>query len=127
MENRCFEIKIGQTVYLKPTGNFRRGWKGAAIVGEITRIGRVYFYVQVEGRGVYEERFYLEDFIHDDRDQNAGFIIYESMEAFYKDASYERMLKEIRNFFSGAVNKPTYETVRGIHDLLLNDDTIRFG
>jgi len=127
MKNKRFEIKVGQEVFLRPTGNNKRSWDGEPVSGCIYKIARKYFYVSVNGHTWSDERFFIDDYTHDDGDSNAGYEIYENIEAVREAIEYERMLLEIRRYFAGHIgydNKPPYETLKEIHGLLSYEDLI---
>lgn len=125
MENKRFEIEVGQEVFLRPTGNYRRSWDGQPIPGRIVKIARKYFYVSVNGHTWSDERFDREDFSCEEQDRNAGYVIYESEEAFRQDVEYEVMLRLVREFFSGRSGKGLpYEALKQIHAILSYEDMI---
>lgn len=125
MENKCFKIEVGQEVVLRPTGNNLRSWDGKPVHGRISKIARKYFYVSVNGHTWSDERFFIEDFAHDDGDTNAGYEIFESEAEYQKAVDYEVMLLKVRRYFSGYGNdRPPYETMKKIHDLLSYEDLI---
>ena len=126
MKNNCFSIEVGQNVVLRPTGNNRRGWDGNPVPGLITKIARKYFYVRVNGYGWSNQRFLREDFSCDEGERNAGYIIYESEDAFNRDTEYGEMMKEVRKFFSGfGTNRVSYDALKQIYELLLHEDLVK--
>lgn len=125
MENKCFKIEVGQEVFLRPTGNNKRGWDREPIPGKIFKIARKYFYVSVNGHTWSDERFNREDFSCFDEDGNAGYVIYESEEALRMDMEYETMLLRVRGFFYGQSGKELpYEALKQIHEILSYEDVI---
>ena len=125
MENKCFKIEVGQEVFLRPTGNNLRSWDGKPVPGRISKIARKYFYVSVNGHTWSDERFDKEDFSCDEQDRNAGYVIYESEEAFRKDVEHETMRLEIGRYFSrGGGKELPYEAMKQIYDILSYEDVI---
>ena len=125
MENKIFKIEVGQEVFLRPIGNNKRSWDGKPVPGRISKIARKYFYVSVNGHTWSDERFDREDFSCDERDRNAGYVIYESEEAFRRDVECEIMRLKICGFFGRGGGKGLpYEAVKQIHDILSYEDVI---
>ena len=125
MKTERFEIQVGQEVFLRPTGNNKRSWDGKPVPGRISKIARKYFYVSVNGHTWSDERFDREDFSCDEQDRNAGYVFYESKEAFRKDVEHEIMRLKICEFFGRGGGKCLpYEAMKQIHDILLYEDVI---
>ena len=125
MKTERFNIEVGQEVFLRPTGNNQRSWDGKPVPGRISKIARKYFYVSVNGHTWSDERFDREDFSCDGQDRNAGYVIYESEEAFRRDAECEIMRIKICGFFGGGGGKGLpYEAMKQIYDILSYEDVI---
>ena len=117
-------VEIGETVYMRPTGN-ARFWHGTQIpyvTGIVTKIGRKYFTVNRGRDGIHggtEEKFTIDgaQCVNDD---NYGYILYGSKEAFERDAERERKLCEIKTYFchSIGVKALSYEGVCKVYDIL---------
>lgn len=131
MENRLFDITVGQEVFLKPTGNNRIRWDGKPLRGSVEKIARKYFYVRIDSRPHYEDRFDRETFEYDEQDRNGGYIVFESLNEFYKEAEYIMMLHSIKEYFSShlasAYGEKTlsYDAVKKIYSLLEQEGVIR--
>ena len=94
MGYNTFPITVGQKVWLSPKGNVARGWDGHTLrEAVITKIARKYFYVAIEDKLYLEERFEKDSFYNECvGDCNAGYIIWESPEAF---ADYCQVIAEL--------------------------------
>lgn len=79
MSNVRFDIEVGKQVLLMPIGNAARRWDGKLIPGEITRIGRKYFYVKVNGISWKEEQFDRQTFECHNSDCNSGYVLYKDI------------------------------------------------
>jgi len=113
MSYNTFPISVGQKVWLSPKGNVARGWDEKTLrEGVITKIGRKYFYVAFNDRLYFEERFEKESFYNECAGNcNAGYILWESLDAFAVHCKAKAELKEMvkriellerdaQNFFS---------------------------
>lgn len=118
-----FPISVGQTVFLTPTGNAALHWDGKPIAAEITMIGRKYFYVQRVGGGYlygYREAAFLKDsYICRDGNNNYGYNIYESLQAFEQETDKNLKLDQIRSLSWSKLRQDLpYEAVLEIHTIL---------
>ena len=128
-----FEITKGMEVWMEPTGNNARMYSGKPWRGEVTSIGRKYFYVSTtDSRHWRDIKFEIDTFrcLYDD---NAGFILYPSYEAFVAEKTRRRKIMEIEsamqyarnhNDIPGAQSIPTYETIDSIYQLLRNEGLV---
>ena len=112
-----FEIRVGMPVVLFPTGNSQYHYSKQPLKCTITKIGRKYFYVYYSGREI--ARFDIETFRSNILgDCNAGFDIYESMDAYLEAKEREEKLMKIRKYFQSYCSSPSIEAVRQIYDIL---------
>lgn len=114
-----FTPTVGQTVYLEATANAHRQWDGNAIVGEVTDIGKLYFYVRVPKRG-NQMRFRLANCQSRD-EANYNYIAYASKRDF-DEAQHGKLLQE---FLAESLPKIgygkalSYAALAQIHDILV--------
>lgn len=93
---RVFEIQKGMEVWLEPIGNNARYHK-QPVKGEITSIGRKYFYVSIPHSPHWGNiKFDLEEF-RSHYDDNAGFVLYPSYEAFVSEKTRNGKIREIES------------------------------
>lgn len=99
--SRIFEIAVGQTVFITPGGNARRGWDGKEPIEAIVdNIARKYFQVRwAEFPGI-KEKFDKETFESKCDDCNSKYFIWETKEAWYSYRDACRELGEIRDWLS---------------------------
>lgn len=128
-----FEITKGMEVWMEPTGNNARKYSDKPWKGEITSIGRKYFYVSTVGSRHWRDiKFELDTFqcLYDD---NAGFILYPSYEAFVAEKTHRRKILKIEsamqyarnhNDIPGTQSIPTCETIDSIYQLLRNEGLV---
>lgn len=124
MQKRIFPIEVGQQVYLVGTGN--AAVKPPRLIpGRITKIARKYFYVSCEqyiwGR---EAKFDKETFSCYDMDNNFGYDIYPSEEAWEQQIDNEAKLYQVLNALKRYDYKLQYSSLLSIHNLLVQDGLI---
>lgn len=127
-----FEITKGMEVWLEPTGNNARPGR-QAVKGEIISIGRKYFYVSVPSHPHWANvKFDLEEF-RSHYDDNAGFIIYPSFEAYKAEKTLAAKLREIReailyaqniNRIPGHKTIPSNDAVDKIYQILRDEELV---
>ncbi|QUH21753.1 beta barrel domain-containing protein [Alkaliphilus sp. B6464] len=83
------EIKIGLKVWLKPTGNIR-GYRIKE--GEVTKIGRKYFYIG-------DEKFDIKTLKNVNQDCNSAWIIYPSEQAILDEKEKAELLDKFFKLF----------------------------
>lgn len=121
-----FGISVGMSVCLEPTGNFTRMYK-RPFMGTVTSIGRKYFYVSVQDSPHWGNvKFDLETF-NCHYDDNAGFILYPSFEAYKAEKTAVVKLREIRDAVCYAQNlnripnhkiAPSHDAIDKIYQIL---------
>lgn len=124
MHRRTFPIEVGQRVFLVGTGNAES--KPARLIpGKITKIARKYFYVAGE-QYIWggEAKFDKETFFCYDNNNNFGYDIYPSQEAWEQQLDYESKLYQVRNALKRYDNKLRYSSLCSIYNLLVNDGLI---
>ena len=104
--SRIFEVAVGETVYITPDGNAKRGWDGQEpIEAVVDSIARKYFQVRrVDFPGI-KEKFDKETFRSKCDDCNSEYHIWETKEAWYSYRDACRELGEIRDWLSGASSR----------------------
>lgn len=122
MENRKFPIEVGQEVILQPTGNYSRMYGGRIRKGCITKIARKYFYVDIGFRGT--EKFEIETFRNENGDNNAGWEIWPTEEAYNRAKELEQKLESIRKFFQHRYRADTVapEVIDQVYDLVKREE-----
>lgn len=121
MKNRKFPIEVGQEVVLEPTGNYVRIYGGKPRKGRITKIARKYFYVDNGAWG--PAKFELETFKCDDRDNNAGWEIWPTEDAYNRARELQEKLDSIRKFFQSRYRADTIapEVIDQVYDLITKE------
>lgn len=121
MENRKFPIEVGQEVVLEPDGNYVRMYSGRICKGRITKIARKYFYVDIGFRGA--AKFELETFNGYNQDDNAGWIIWPTEEAYNQAKELEQKLEAIRKFFQHRYRAETVapEVIDQVYELITKE------
>ena len=112
-----FDIRPGQTVYLRPTGNYARHWDGKPIQAKVHHIARQYFYVEIHA--YRSTRFRRKDFTCADLgDCNGGYVIYPTLEAFQDAVEWECKLLALRRIFNDWRQEFDLDTIVTIYELL---------
>lgn len=130
--NKTFEVCKGMEVWLEPTGNLaRRGVE--PVRGVIVSIGRKYFYVSVPGAPHFQSiKFEIETF-HSCYDDNAGFVIYPSFDAFKTEKTVAAKLRKIGSAITYAQNLnrtsdhttiPSSESVDRVYQILQGEGLV---
>lgn len=124
MHRRTFPIEVGQRVYLVGTGN--AAVKPARLItGKITKIARKYFYVEGEQYIWGKEAKFLKDtFYCYDHDNNFGYEIYPSKEAWEHEVDYETKTYQVLNALKRHDYKLQYSSLISIYNLLVQDGLI---
>lgn len=102
MEKAYKDVQIGQKVYLLGTGNLARN-KNNIKEGNIIKIGRKYFYVDIIGRP-YTEKFEINTLENINEDYNSKWVLYFSMTDLENEDERKKILFELRKFFDWAGN-----------------------
>ena len=94
-EHNVFPIEVGMRVYLQPKGNlaarhYSPQW------GEIVKIARKYFYVDLGNR---QEKFLREDFQNINDDCNSAWVIWPNDEDYNAWVNREEKLSKIKAYF----------------------------
>ena len=122
-------VEVGDTVYMRPTGN-ARFWhsKEKLVRGIVTKIGRKYFMVDrgIDGiRNQCVERFTIDgaECVNDD---NYGYILYSSEEEFARDTERDQMFSEIRKYFGQSFRKkdPSYDAISKIYQIMKGENLL---
>lgn len=123
MKNRKFPIEVGQEVVLEPTGNYVRIYNEKPQKGRITKIARKYFYVDLGPRWL--AKFELETFNGYDQDNNAGWIIWPTEEAYNRAKELDKKLEFIRKFFQYRYRAEAIapEIVDQVYELITTEDS----
>lgn len=95
VRNKTFSIEVGSQVYLQPTGNlasmhYQPRW------GEVVKIARKYFYVDVNG---LQEKFLRDTFQNINEDCNSAWVVWESAAAYEDWKVREGKLRDIKAYF----------------------------
>ena len=89
------EIKIGQEVYLMPTGNIARYTKEIR-KETVTKIGHKYFYT---GKGRFEKKFDLKTLENINGDCNSAWVLFKSEQEIKDYKLKNHLLRELQKFF----------------------------
>lgn len=100
------KIELGLKVFLRPTGNIARYDKNIK-TGEITKIGRKYFYVGVE-------KFELETLRNINMDCNSAWVLYFSEQEILDEKEKNELSEKFHKLFhwTGNYNKLTLEQLK---------------
>ena len=107
-------MRVGQTVYLRPTGNaVRRSSEIKEAV--ITKVGRKYFEVEPSHFG----RFEIESMQQDGKGYVSDYQAYLSLEAIQVEKEHNRLLDEVTKVFRG-YGRPiaTFDQIKAIAKIL---------
>ena len=130
---KIFEVSVGKQVCLVPTGNLARH-SCEPILATIESIGRKYFYVKIDSAPHMGQIKFDRKCFDCHYDDNSGFNIYESYEAYAKHTLFEKKLAEIESvlqwcrFHNGIPNvdsKPSYDAVDRIYEILIEESGIQ--
>lgn len=122
MANKKFPIEVGQEVVLEPLGNYVRWYKGKISKGRITKIARKYFYVGISSTETV--KIELETFNGYDQNNNAGWAIWPTEEAYNRAKELDQKLEFIRNFFQHRYRAETVapEVIDQVYELITKED-----
>lgn len=123
-------VEVGQTIYLKPLGNAkRRVTTDELIKAEVTKVAKKYFYVKGPGIWGGEHRFTIDGADGYDHDNNYGYMPYESLEVYEKEARYDSRMQDLQKYFQHCWPKgwnwPSMEAVDKIWDILASEGLIQ--
>ena len=101
------KIKVGTKVFMKPTGNAANHYKGQIQEGEITKVGRKYFYVE-------DRKYDIQTLEYTTRDSTSGWIIYSTKQEILDEKEKEVLLDKLRDFFdwSGKAQELSLENLK---------------
>lgn len=92
-------MQVGDTVFLKPTGNAVRYYTDDILKGimedEIVKIATKYFYLKKYS----QYKFYINGMHSYDDGNNSGYIAYLSMQEIYNEQEAEVLGNDIRKVF----------------------------
>lgn len=122
MKNKKFPIEVGQEVILEPLDNNVRMYNGKPRKGRITKIARKYFYVDLGPRWLAKVE--LETFNCYDQDNNAGWVIWPTEEAYNRAKDLDQKLEFIRNFFQHRYRAESVapEVIDQVYELITKED-----
>ena len=109
-------LKVGQDVYLEPTGNATRYQKGV-IKTKIKTIGKKYFTVEEKYLPMTRDaRFEIESMRHDEGEYCSNYNAYLSMKEIEDKEKRPELLKSIQERFS----KFSVDELREIEDYIVH-------
>lgn len=118
---KTFPIKVGQEVFLEPTGNLVRRRSGDVQLqrGTIIKIARKYFYVD-RGSGWGPDKFEVETFQNINSDCNSAWILWATEEAYCEAKELERRLECIRSYFRNRHRSEMVpsEVINGVYEMI---------
>ncbi len=94
------KIKVGQELYITPVGNLIRSYGKNVRKGVVTKIGRKYLYVDIEGvyRGEDGVRFDKET-LRSESEYNSPWLAFRSMQEIEDREEASRLRGEFQEFF----------------------------
>lgn len=121
MKTVKFPIEIGMTVYLEPTGN-AKGYheKGALLCGNVSKIGKKYFYVTASRAWGEEAKFDKETFRCWDGNNNYGYNVYLTPEDYEREQTRQTQLQEIRDLAGRYRDELPADVVQAMYEPLAN-------
>jgi hypothetical protein len=122
------KIKVGQELYIVPMGNLVRAYGKDVRKGVVTKIGRKYLYVKIEGvyRGEDGTRFSKET-LRSESNYGSPWIAFCSMQEIKDEEETSRLHDEFRQFFgwSGKSRELTLEQLRRIKAIIGEENVDR--
>ena len=111
------KIKVGQELYIVPTGNLVRSYGKDIRKGVVTKVGHKYLYVKIEGvysRG--EGSRFDRKTLRCECWHNSAWLAFCSMQEIKDKKEASQLWREFRQFFSGwqAPKKLTLKQMRDI-------------
>ena len=98
------EIQIGKEFVMQPTGNIA-GWREVK-TGEVTKIGRKYFYIG-------SEKFELGTMRNIHEDCNSKWVLYETMQEYEDKIEKEKLWEKMCKYFTWNNSKSEKTTTLG--------------
>jgi len=115
-------IAEGRILYVIPTGNLVRSYGPDARKGVVTKVGRKYIYVKIDGvyYGGEEGVRFDKNTLRGEQGCNSNWIAFCSMQEIEDLRETSRLRGELRKFFdwSGESHKLTLKQLRGIKAII---------
>lgn len=115
------KIKVGQELCIIPVGNLLRSYGKNVRKGVVTKIGRKYLYVDIEGvyRGEDGVRFDKET-LRGESEYNSPWLAFRSMQEIEDREEASRLREEFQEFFhwSGGSRKLTLKQLKAIEKII---------
>lgn len=118
-----FNIELGMTLYLQPTGNAALRWDGSPLIGKVTAIKRKYFYVQIDRTQAILPAD-LDTYICKAADANSGYLVFPSLQNYMQAQEKEHLRRSIKSAWeqSNSGKYLTYDTIFQIQKILAADN-----
>lgn len=115
------KIKVGQELYIMPVGNLVRPYGKNIRKGVVTKIGRKYLYVEIEGVYCGEDgaRFDKET-LRSESEYNSPWLAFRSMQEIEDREEASRLREEFQKFFNwgGKSHKLTLKQLKAIEKIM---------
>ena len=115
------KIKVGQELYIIPVGNLIRSYGKDVRKGVVTKIGRKYLYIDIEGvyRGEDSVRFDKET-LRSESEYNSPWLAFRSMQEIEDREEAGRLRGEFLKFFNwgGGGHKLTLKQLKAIEKII---------
>ncbi len=114
-------IKVGQELCIIPVGNLVRSYGKNVRKGVVTKIGRKYLHVEIEGVYCGEDgaRFNKET-LRSESEYNSPWLAFRSMQEIEDREEVSRLREEFQKFFNwgGKSHKLTLKQLRAIKEII---------
>ena len=115
------KIKVGQELYVIPVGGLIRSYGNYVRKGVVTKVGRKYLYVEIEGvyHGEDGARFDKET-LRSESEYGSPWIAFLSMQEIKDREEASRLREELRKFFdwTGKSHKLTLKQLKAIEKII---------
>ena len=115
-------ITKGRMLYVVPTGNLARSYGSGTRKGVVTKVGRKYVYVKIDGiyYGGEEGIRFDKDTMRGESEYNSNWLVFSSMQEIEDRKEANRLHKELQKFFSwgGKSHKLTLKQLKAIKEIV---------
>lgn len=116
------KIKVGQELYIMPVGNLVRSYGNNIRKGVVTKVGRKYLYVKIEGVyfGGEEGSRFDKETLRGESEYNSPWLAFRSMQEIEDQEEASRLREEFQKFFNwgGKSHKLTLKQLKAIEKII---------
>lgn len=122
------KIKVGQELYVIPTGNLVRTYGSDVRKGVVTKVGRKYLYVKIKGVyfGGEEGSRFDKNTLRGESEYNSNWLAFCSMQEIEDREEADRLHKELQKFFGwgGMSHKLTLKQLKAIEKIIKSPEEL---